>query len=168
MVFYFGFSAVRNIKNLKKKIPLKIKQKKKKYDEISGIIEKYLKDRYGKKNNFKVRDGISNNNFQEVIYEDSKTHRLVRVVYDKKSKKMDEYSYTKKELDDRMKLVSEIVKKINKYMNEKYGEGFWSGPIDIEEDEEKYSVICLVGKNYQEVKISYKKHSGDIQECFDD
>ncbi|MBW6440422.1 hypothetical protein K0B03_00070 [Patescibacteria group bacterium] len=60
-------------------------------------------------------------------------------------------------MNDRMKMISEIIEKIDGYIMKKYYEGFYSEIVDIEEDTEKYEVIYLVNKNYQEARILYSK-----------
>ena len=144
--------------------------RKRKQEESKKIMEKiglFLNRKYGEKHEFKFEDSIVNKVFFNAIYKNSKDKRMIEVSYNRDNKEIKECNYTEKELKDRRRKVAEIVGKIYQYTEEKYKNKYTPyNIIDIEEDNNKYSVVYSSNKDVRELKVSFNKKVGNIEENY--
>ena len=150
-------------KNLSSGRKMKIEENKK----IMKEVELFLNRRHGENHGFRFEDSIVNKVFFNAIYKNSKDGRMIEVSYNRGNKEIKEYNYTEKELKDRKRNVAEIVGKIYQYTEEKYKNKYTPyNIIDVEEDNNKYSVVYSSNKDARELKVSFNKKVGNIEENY--
>ena len=150
-----------------KNLSFERKRKREENKKIMKEVELFLNRRYGEKHKFRFEDSIANRVFFNAIYKNSKNKKMIKVSYNRDNEEIKEYDYTEKELKDRRKKVAEIIEKIYQYTEERYGNKYTPyNIIDVEENDDKYSVVYGSNKDPRELKISFNKKVGNIEENY--
>ena len=145
----------------------KRKRKREENKKIMEEIELFLNRKYGEGHKFKFEDSIVNEICFNTIYKNSKNKKMIKVSYNKDNKNIRECNYTEKEIQNRRKMIAEIIEKIHQYTEEKYGNKYIPyNIIDIEEDNNEYSVVYSNNKDDKELKVSFNKKVGNIEENY--